>query len=103
MIDFSINRRAALWTVGSLIGVPLAAAAAQSALPGDSVYQLQAALVDQDGRSIELSHWRGYPVLTTMFYTSCEMVCPMLFETIHLTLKALPPADREATRVLMVS
>ena len=38
-----------------------------------------------------------------MFYTSCDMVCPMIFETVHATLAALPPADRAGVRVLMVS
>jgi protein SCO1/2 len=38
-----------------------------------------------------------------MFYTSCEMVCPMIFETLHATLAALPAGDRAAARVLMVS
>jgi protein SCO1/2 len=99
----SLNRRRALWALGSLASAPLMAATPSPALPGDSVYQLQAALVDQDGRPIELSRWRGNVVLASMFYSSCEAVCPMLFETIHLTLKALPAAEREATRVLMVS
>ena len=43
------------------------------------------------------------PVLVSMFYTSCDMVCPMIFETVHATLRALPPAERAATRVLLVS
>jgi protein SCO1/2 len=38
-----------------------------------------------------------------MFYSSCQMVCPMIFETVHATLKALPAADRADVRVLMVS
>lgn len=65
-------------------------------LTGDSVYQLPASLVDQDGRTFELASLRGRPLLASMFYASCEMVCPTIFETIHLTLKALPPAGREA-------
>ena len=103
MNDLSLDRRAALMTLGALIGAPLAARAVPAPLPGESVYQLPAALVDQDGQPIELSRWRGHPVLATMFYTSCEMVCPMLFETIHYTIKALPATEREAVRVLMVS
>jgi protein SCO1/2 len=38
-----------------------------------------------------------------MFYTSCTMVCPMIFESIHATLAALPPAERTEVHVLMVS
>lgn len=72
-------------------------------LPGDSVYQLPASLTDQDGRDFDLATLRGKPLLASMFYASCEMVCPTIFETIHLTLKALPAAERDALRVLMVS
>jgi protein SCO1/2 len=38
-----------------------------------------------------------------MFYTSCDMVCPMIFETIHAQLAALPAAVRNEIKVLMVS
>jgi len=71
--------------------------------PGDSVYQLDAKLVDQDGHPFALSSLQGGPVLASMFYASCDMVCPMIFETLHATLGALPAAERAKVRVLMVS
>ncbi len=92
-----LRRRDAL----ALLAAPAFARAA--ALPGDSIYQLPATLTDQDGRSFEWASLRGRPLLASMFYASCEMVCPTIFETIHLTLKALPAAGREPLRVLMVS
>lgn len=79
------------------------ALASLPALPGESVYRLDATLQDQDGRAFALGSLRGTPVLASMFYTSCDKVCPMIFEAVHATLRALPPADRAATRVLMVS
>jgi protein SCO1/2 len=100
------SRRDVLAMFGALACTPWLATVARAAdapLPGDSVYQLQAALTDQDGRAMELASLRGSPVLTTMFYTSCEMVCPMLFETIRYTLQAVPAAQREQVRVLMIS
>jgi protein SCO1/2 len=103
MNTWTPSRRHALLSLGSLACLPLASWAAAATLPGDSVYQLRAELVDQDGSAFELSSLRGNPVLASMFYTSCEMVCPMIFETLQLTLKALPAADRERVRVLMVS
>lgn len=73
------------------------------ALSGDSVYQLDAQLTDQDGRSVSWSSLRGAPVIASMFYSSCTMVCPMIFETGQILQRALTPAERQATRVVMVS
>ena len=97
------SRRAALRSLAAIACLPLAARIACAGGPGDSVYALHAALTDQDGRAFELSSLRGAPVLASMFYSSCDMVCPLIFETIHATLDALPPAERPAWRVLMVS
>jgi protein SCO1/2 len=77
--------------------------AAASALPGDSLYQLRAALVDQDGHPFELASLRGNPALVSMFYSSCEMVCPILFETVAHTVHSLKPAMRDRLRIVMVS
>jgi protein SCO1/2 len=76
---------------------------ANAALPPDSLYNLPASLTDQDGRVFDLASRRGTPQLVSMFYTSCEMVCPMIFETIHHTVQALSPAEQRAVQVLMIS
>jgi protein SCO1/2 len=99
----SISRRQLLAGLGAWGCAPLAALAEAEALPGDSVYQLRAPLTDHNGRPIEWSSLRGQPVLVSMFYSSCEMVCPMIFETIRLTLDALPAAQSQRMRVLMIS
>ncbi len=103
MISPRPTRRDALVTLSALLALPFAARAATPPIPGDSIYQVHASLVDQDGRAMELESMRGTPVLVSMFYTSCQMVCPMIFETIHATLAAMPIADRRTVRVLMVS
>jgi protein SCO1/2 len=100
------NRRSALFTLGALATLaalsPRARAAAPG-LPGDSVYRMPATLTDAEGRSLEFASLQGSPVIASMFYTSCTMVCPMIFETVHATLRALPAAERDAVRVLLVS
>ena len=104
MNAFNPNRRHALAALGALACLPLVArAAAPAGLPGDSIYQLPAALVDQDGKPFELASLRGTPVLVSMYYSSCQMVCPMIFETIHMILRALPAAELDVMRVLMVT
>jgi protein SCO1 len=100
----TFNRREALLSLGALAFAPLAGQAASSkTTPGNSVYQLHAALTDQDGHPFELESLRGTPVLVSMFYSSCQMVCPMVFETIHSTLKALPADARSEVKVVMIS
>jgi protein SCO1 len=97
MNELLLSRRSALLSLAALAAWPAVAA------PGDSIYRLVASLSDQDGHAFPLASLAGTPVLASMFYTSCDMVCPMIFESIHATLRALPPADRAAVKVLMVS
>lgn len=96
-----LRRREALLSLAALAAAPALVHAGEA--PGDSIYRLDAQLEDQDGRTFALSSLQGTPVLASMFYTSCDMVCPMIFESVHATLRALPARDREAVRVLMVS
>jgi protein SCO1/2 len=79
------------------------AAALPAALPSTSIYRLDVGLVDQDGRAFRLVDLRGGPVIVGMFYSSCEMVCPMIFETIKQTLREAGPRVHDASRALMVS
>lgn len=102
MNSFSTSRRSALLSLGALALAPVLARAA-TGVPGDSIYRLDAHLTDQDGRDFAWSSLQGGPVLASMFYTSCDMVCPMIFETIHAGIAALPQAVRDEVKVLMVS
>lgn len=76
---------------------------ATTALPGDSVYQLDVPLVDQDGRRLHLADRRGKPQLISMFYTSCQYVCPLIIDTLQKTEHALAAADRTRVEVTLVS
>jgi len=103
MTTTNLSRRESLLAIASIAALSCAPAFAASELPSSSIYKLDAKLTDQDGREFDLASLRGQPVLASMFYSSCQMVCPMIFETVHATLKALPEAERKDVRVLMVS
>ncbi|WEN14987.1 SCO family protein [Rhodanobacter sp. AS-Z3] len=78
-------------------------AKAATPLPGDSVYNLPVQLTDQNGHQQKLAERRGRPQLMTMFYTSCQMVCPMIIDSMRLTRNALDPATRAQIDLLAVS
>jgi protein SCO1/2 len=89
---------------GSAHGTPPPAAPAPAtAVPGDSIYQLAVSLTDQDGREFRINERRGQPVLVSMFYTSCQFVCPMLIDALRDTEAKLSTQERSHLSVLMVS
>ena len=94
-----------------LLGVALTVAALSSqaanavlpVLPGNSIYQLNTALTDQDGHDFRLSSKRGKPLIISMFYNSCQFVCPMLIDTLRATESALTAQQRAKLAVLLVT
>jgi len=80
-----------------------APAGAATALPGDSVYQLDIPLTNQDARASKLADLRGSPVLIAMFYTSCKYVCPLIVDSMRNVDKGLTPEERSHLRVVLVS
>ncbi len=72
-------------------------------LPGNSVYQLQATLVDASGRPRQWSEFRGQPRIATMFYSSCPYMCPLIIESGKAIDRSLTPAERARLGVVMVS
>lgn len=79
------------------------AASAGRPLPGSSVYQLPITLTDQEGHAFKLSAKRGQPVIVSMFYNSCEFVCPMLIDTLRETENSLTPEERAHLSTLLVT
>ncbi|WP_374519550.1 SCO family protein [Undibacterium squillarum] len=71
--------------------------------PEDSVYQLDLTLQTQTGQQVPLSVDAGSPVLVSMFYNSCEYVCPMLIETLQMTEAALTKRERAKLKMMLVS
>lgn len=80
-----------------LAAPPLVAAEAPS------LYDLEASLVDQEGRAIGLDVHAGAPVLVSMFYAKCPHACPALIADIRRIDAALPETARARVRYLLVS
>ena len=80
----------------------LAATLNAAPLPASSVYQLSVPLTDQRGNTSTLADWRGKPVMITMFYSSCQFVCPRIVEALKRTEENLDP-QRVPVPVLMVT
>jgi protein SCO1/2 len=93
-------KRLCLLVLGLLLAAGLRAA---TPLPGDSVYNLPLRLTTQAGQQQMLSARRGRPQLVTMFYTSCQMVCPLIIDSMRVTRNALDPAARSRIDLLAVS
>lgn len=72
-------------------------------LPTDSIYHLKVTLTDQAGHTAPLAARRGRPQLVAMFYTSCQMVCPLIIDSMRQTWKALDPAAQAQVDLLAVS
>ena len=92
-----------LLCLGILANPAPALAAPSSGLPGDSVYQLDLPLLDQDGKAMAFASLRGRPRLITMFYSSCPYMCPLIIDTARMTERELDEAQRVKLAVLMVS
>lgn len=72
-------------------------------LSGESLYQLDLTLTDQDGQKLPLTAFRGQPVIISMFYAHCPNACPMLIHKIQTIEDKLSEAERKELRVLLVS
>lgn len=94
-------RLAAIALFALLLPAPAVIRAAE--LPSDSIYRLDARLVDQDGRASGLDRERGHVTLVSMLYTSCPNVCPLLIAAAQRIDHALGDEQRAKLRVLLVS
>jgi len=72
-------------------------------LSSESLYHVQAALVDQQGKHFKLADEHGPATLITMFYGDCQIACPIALENVKRTLNALPAAQRPQFRALLIS
>lgn len=91
-----------------VLGLTLAAAstatlAAEAPLPGDSVYQIQATLTDQDGRPLEWRGLRGRPAVVSMFYANCHLMCPLIVASGKALQKRLTPDEYASLDLAMLS
>lgn len=77
-----------IWREVSLAAAGLLVAAVRSAeaapaLPAGSLYDQELRWTDDSGTRVELSAFRGRPVVLTMFYTSCSSVCSITLEKLR--------------------
>ena len=77
--------------------------AAIAPVASQSIHQLQVPLTDQSNHAFTLADKRGAPMIVSMFYTSCQFVCPMLVDAIRATERQLSDAERKHLNVLLVS
>ena len=76
---------------------------ATQTLPGDSVYRLAISLENQQAKNFKLADQAGNIVITSMFYNSCEYVCPMLIDTIRMLENKLDEKEKSHLSVLLVT
>lgn len=69
----------------------------------NSLYDYQTILTDQDGKTIGLNIFQGHPVVTSMFYASCDYSCPLLIEILKKIDSQLDSKIREKVRILLIS
>lgn len=93
--------RFAATVLALLMALPAAALAEE--LPGDSVYQVEAALNDQSGRAMRFADAAGGVRLASMFYASCGYVCPLLIEQIRAIESQLESHQKQGLSVLLIS
>lgn len=83
--------------------VAAASAAANEPLSRDSVYQLPVTLTDQHGKRFEWKARRGRPQVVSMFYTSCQYICPLIVDSGKAVEKSLTPRQRARLGILLIS
>lgn len=102
----AINKRAFVTCLICLVVVPAFAGqplARPGPLPLDSIYQLPIKLVDQTGNTFEWNTLRGKPRVISMFYTSCQFVCPLIIDAGKAIEKGLTPAQQKRLGIIVVS
>ena len=72
-------------------------------LPRDSVYQLELPLTNQSGQVRDWRTRRGKPQLVSMFYTSCQYICPLIVDSGKAVDRSLTPEQRNRLGVLLIS
>jgi protein SCO1/2 len=68
---------------------------AASPLPAESVYHLQLVLTDQDGHAADWRAHRGKVQVVSMFYTSCQYICPLIVDSGKAIEHQLTTAERD--------
>jgi protein SCO1/2 len=83
--------------------MPMESVPVEPALSGQSVYQLPISLVDQNNHAFQLRNRLGHPVIITMFYTSCQFVCPTMIDTLRKTNARLSASEQAQLSLILVT
>lgn len=94
---------AALAASAASPAAPGAAVKTPAPLPSDSVYQLRLPLTDQDGRTADWRQHRGKPQLVSMFYTSCQYICPLIVDSGKAIERQLTPVQQKRIGIVLIS
>ena len=89
--------------LGAAPAIAAPATPAAQALPGESLYHLQAALTDQHGRTLQWSDLQGQPQVVSMFYGNCHLMCPLILENAKAVQKQLPASRRGQLGVSIIT
>lgn len=98
-----LSRLLAGVVLAACASLTLAAGPAGKPLPPDSVYQLALPLTDQDGRTADWRGLRGKPRVVSMFYTSCQYICPLIVDSGKAIEHRLAPAERARIGIVLIS
>jgi len=85
---------------------PLAASGPDAPPQGEataSLFELDFALTDADGRSRRISDLHGRPFVASMVYTSCTSVCPRITADLQSLERALPERERRQVQFVLFS
>lgn len=74
-----------------------------AALPPDSLYQLAVRLTDQEGASRDWASGRGKPRVVSMFYTSCQFICPLIIDSGKAIERSLTQAQLQRLGFVLIS
>lgn len=81
----------------------MAAVAPSKPLTDKSLYQLDSAWTNDDGRTVQFASLRGRPQIVVMFFASCQFACPLTLAQLKNLEAALPPKTRAAVGFTLVS
>jgi len=59
--------------------------------------------VDQNGKGWDWRTHRGKPRVVSMFYTSCQYICPLIVDSGKAVEHALTPAERARLGIVLIS
>lgn len=89
--------------VALLLAMAVPSMASGPVLPGDSVYQVDATVVDQQGRPQPWQALRGRPTVVSMFYANCHLMCPLIIASGKALQSRLGPQERDALDFAVIS